>query len=96
LNKYTLSLKADKDLSDIYDYTIFKFGQDQAEAYLTELEDTLSLLSKNINMGETRTDLSPRLKSFVYKYHTIFYDIEAEGIYVLRVMHHSRDIKNLW
>ena len=96
MNKYTLSLEADKDLSDIYDYSIFKFGQAQAETYLTDLERTLNLLSQNTNIGETRTELSQGLKSFVFKSHTIFYEIEVDGIFVLRILHHSRDVKNLW
>ena len=50
-SKYSLSQAADKDLSEIYVYTHREFGELQADAYFASLEELLSKLSDNPNLG---------------------------------------------
>lgn len=73
MNKYTLTKEADRDLSEIFDYSIFKFGINQARKYLLEMENAFDLISNNRSLGNNRSQLSQGIKSFVFKSHIIFY-----------------------
>lgn len=44
---YILSEIADKDLEDIFDYTLNEFGFNQAETYLLEIEEIFQNLFLN-------------------------------------------------
>ena len=49
---YILSNNAEEDLRGIYRYSKLNFGDAQATAYLTGLEDCLNDLSKNPAMAQ--------------------------------------------
>ena len=89
---YLLSEIADLDLEDIFDYTNHKFGFEQAEKYLTEIEDIFHHLLINPESGRTRNEIKEGLYSFPTDNHIIFYRILDDHIRIVRVLHGSRDI----
>lgn len=91
---YILSEAADKDLEDIFDYTIEHFGFEQAEKYLLEIEKIFNDLYLHPKSGKTRNEIKKGLYSFPKDNHIIFYRISEKHIYVVRVLHGSRDIPN--
>lgn len=82
LSEYRLSEEADKDIEGIFDYTLETFGFDQAVKYLTDLENILSGLPLNPEMGKARSEIKLGLRSFPFVSHVVFY----------RVLHASRDV----
>ncbi len=91
---YILSEAADKDLEDIFDYTIEHFGFEQAKKYLLEIEKIFNDLYLHPKSGKTRNEIKKGLYSFPKDNHIIFYRISEKHIYVVRVLHGSRDIPN--
>lgn len=89
---YELSIQADQDISDIYDYTYSEFGDDQAIAYLADLEPILLKLVEYPELGRERPEIRGGLRSFAYRNHVIFYRIREAHIRVIRVLHGSRDL----
>ena len=89
---YRLSLEADKDLEDIYDYTVSQFGEDQAVKYLLGLEEIFFSLCDNPQMGRERKEIRENLRSVSKESHTIFYRIADTHIWIARVLHASRDV----
>ncbi|MCD9853782.1 type II toxin-antitoxin system RelE/ParE family toxin [Epilithonimonas sp. JDS] len=89
---YILSEIADEDLEDIFDYTMNEFGFEQAEKYLTEIEDVFQSLLTNPELGKTRNEIKKGLYSFPKDHHLIFYRILDNHIRIVRVLHGSRDI----
>lgn len=89
---YILSEIADEDLEDIFDYTMNEFGFEQAEKYLTEIEDVFQSLLTNPELGKARNEIKTDLYSFPKDYHLIFYRILDNHIRIVRVIHGSRDI----
>ena len=87
---YILSEIADEDLEDIFDYTMNEF--EQAEKYLTEIEDVFQSLLKNPELRKTRNEIKIGLYSFPKDHHLIFYRILNNHIRIVRVLHGSRDI----
>ncbi len=89
---YILSEIADKDLEDIFDYTLEEFGLDQAERYLLELEKSFQNLLLNSQLGKKRDEIKKGLYSLPKDNHIIFYRILQNHIKIIRVLHGSRDI----
>ena len=89
---YILSEIADKDLEDIFDYTLDEFGFDQAEKYLLEIEEIFQNLIINPQIGKKRDEIKLGLYSFPKDNHIIFYRILDNHIRIVRVLHGSRDI----
>ena len=89
---YILSEIADKDLEDIFDYTLDEFGFDQAEKYLLEIEEIFQNLIANPQIGKKRDEIKQGLYSFPKDNHIIFYRILDNHIRIVRVLHGSRDI----
>jgi|SRR5690606_16010055 len=89
---YELSLEADKDLEDIFDYTVEKFGFDQAIMYVSSFEDTFESLCSNPKSGRERPEIREELRSIVKESHVVFYRILRSKIRIIRVLHSSRDV----
>ncbi len=89
---YILSEIADKDLEDIFDYTVDEFEFDQAEKYLLEIEEIFQNLIANPQIGKKRDEIKQGLYSFPKDNHIIFYRILDNHIRVVRVLHGSQDI----
>ncbi len=89
---YELSTSAEKDLEDIYDYTVAMFGLNQADSYLLEFKNSFELLSKNPQIGRARNEIKRGLYSITKDNHIIFYRIIKYRLRVVRIMHGSRDL----
>lgn|SRR5690606_14140749 len=93
-NHYILSKSADTDLEEIFEFTLDKFGFQQAEKYLLELENVFETLYKNPSLGKKRNEIKNGLLSFLKDNHVVFYRIVKNHIRIVRVLHSSRDIPN--
>lgn len=86
MRRYSLSDAADEDLSDIYTYSFFEFGERQADAYFQSLEESLSRLAENPGLGREVASLRAGYRIFVHKRHSIYYKQIRSGISVVRVL----------
>lgn len=84
---YSFSNRAEKDLISIVDYTLEQWGHEQAEKYIAGLEQQCQLIADNPSIGSDRNSLMPKLMSFPYANHTLFYLQQAENIVILRVLY---------
>ena len=88
---YVLSRKADDDLTEIYLYSYKTFGEDRADAYFLSLADCLQTLADNPRMGRSVDFVRPGLLCHLFGRHVIYFIIEDDGIFVVRVLHDSMD-----
>jgi toxin ParE1/3/4 len=91
MKAYVLSLEAEADVIDIFDYSEHEFGFEQAVQYLTDMEKTLENLLDNPFSGRERKDIRADLFSIPYVSHVIFYRVLSDEIRVVRILHASRD-----
>ena len=89
--QYRLSKSAEKDLIDIWDYTVLNWGVLQAENYLKKLESRFIYLISNPTLGQIRSDLLENLYSYHESHHFIYYRIELGKILIARVLHERMD-----
>lgn len=89
---YELSSAADVDLDEIFDYTVNKFGFDQAVFYLGSIVDVLETLPSNPHLGKQRAEIRNELYGVLHGKHVIFYRIMFDRIRIIRILHGSRDL----
>ncbi|MGB5822151.1 MAG: type II toxin-antitoxin system RelE/ParE family toxin [Saonia sp.] len=86
-NKYVISVKAKSDIKSIAKYTLEKFGENQSLKYARGLKSILGELAKNPDLGRRYVAVKNQmLLRFRYKSHIIFYYINQEGIFIVRVL----------
>ena len=90
---YNLSQPAEIDLEDIFDYSYNQFGIDQAIAYQDQLLATLDRMGSFPESGISRDDIRKGLRLTISGGHIIFYRIKTQEVFILRILHHSRDVK---
>jgi len=89
---YELSIEADKDLEDIFDYTHDEFGSAQAVKYVSSFEDLFKMICRNPLVGRNRNEIREELRSISKESHVVFYRLLDHRIRVVRILHGSRDL----
>lgn len=84
---YKKTLRAERDLKDIYHYTFRNFGETQANKYLLELDAVFELLAGYPNIGRA---YKGRTFQFVHGKHIILYRREGEDVVIGRIVHVAR------
>lgn len=91
---YKISVKAEIDLSKMYEYGIESFGFKQAQTYLLGIHTLFNVLADNANLGRDASEFILSLKRFSYKSHTIFYLATDIDIFIVRVLNQSMDYES--
>jgi len=89
---YKLSPEADKDIEKIALYTLEKWGAKQTAIYLSDLHVAFERIEETPHLGREREDILPNVFSLFHQQHTIFYQKNKPTLYILRVLHQSRDV----
>ncbi len=88
--RYTSS--AESDLLELW-LTIAEDNLLAADKALDIIHSAATILSKQTEMGRARPELSKGLRSFpTLTPYLIFYLPENDGLLIVRVLHHARDI----
>jgi len=83
--------EAENDLDEIWWY-IAQDNPDSADKLLDEINNASRKLAQFVNMGKSRDELLPGLKSFPVGMYLIFYLPISGGIEIVRVLHGMMDI----
>ena len=92
MNDYRLSRLASADLEEIAEYTIERFGIEQARRYRDGLKTCFDQLANNPALGKGSEQLMRGLRRFEHQSHVVFYINESEDIFIVRVLHSSMDV----
>lgn len=87
-----LSEAARTDLIDIWTETYQKWGADQADRYLDDINRALTGLVADPQLGTDCSDLFQRARKLITGRHIAFYETSSNTIFVLRVLHQSMDL----
>jgi toxin ParE1/3/4 len=87
VNDYTFSKLAESDLQAILDYTVDKWGGEQAEIYLDGLVDCFKRIAKAPDLGRECDGLRPGMMRIEYGKHVVFLRRTRSGIRIGRVLH---------
>lgn len=92
LKNVTVSDQANRDLKEIFKYTVPNWGMDLAENYLDKIYQSISSLSEYPNLGKERNNL--KCRSLRSEKHIIFYSVKGLEILILRILHQNSNHKN--
>ncbi len=87
------SRKALLDLKEIHQYTVKKWSEPQADHYYFVLIEGLQQLLSFPKLGKRYEKLRTKPFGIKVSKHIIFYKIEKQNLYVIRVLHESMDLK---
>lgn len=91
VKKYHTSGKADKDIKEIYKYTVREFGFPQGGKYLDGLYACFAMLGLHPDAGHGAAWISKGYLRFEYESHVIFYKKRKADIWIIRVLHEKMD-----
>ena len=87
---------ATEDLQQIWNYLEEVAGVKFANKFLIEIRDKCLMLTEFPELGRFRHDFILNLRSFPFKKYVIFYMPIDDGIDVLRIIHSSRNIEQIF
>lgn len=91
--RYLLAPAAQADLEQIWDYTQDRWGVDQAEDYLRELQRAINRIATNPRIGRACDEIRPGYRKLAAGSHTLFYRVTAEDVIdVVRILHRRMDV----
>lgn len=95
MGKIRLTLSARRDLEDIWEFiAIDNANLEAADSLIDLFAERFERLSIRPNIGEPADSFGPTTrKAIVKKRYIVFYEPEADGIMVLRVLHGLRLIQ---
>jgi len=93
--KYSLTSQADVDLDDIVEY-IAKDNVEAALAIDERITKIFEMLSDNPRIGRERPEFDCGLRSFPADNYLVFYRIWAGKIVIVRVLHATRDLNEIF
>lgn len=91
--EYRFSRRAALDLEAIAEYTIERFGIEQARHDRDELKACFDRLADNPALGRRAEQLSPGLRRYEFRSHIIFYRAAGADILIARVLHYRMDVR---
>ncbi len=89
--RYRLLPKAEADFYDIYAYTHENFGEDQAEKYTSGLLDAFTLITEHPHIGRDIGHVRTGYFRYECDAHTIYYQQDAAGISIVRILGGKQD-----
>jgi toxin ParE1/3/4 len=88
----TLAKAAEHDLRNLRKYSKAAFGLALTRDYLLGLRNIFQLLRDQPFAGQPESDLGEGLRGISYRSHRIYYQVRADCVLIVRVLHHSRDV----
>ncbi len=82
---------AKRDLTDIFQYGLRRWGLARSESYLTSIKNSFWFLTQQPLAGTERPELLPDIRSLSIESHILFYRVAAKKIEILRVLHSRQD-----
>ena len=93
MREVILRPEAERDIEDIADYTLDRWGSDQARHYVTELRRAIEKLTSTTERYATNDTLFPGLRKLRCGQHRVYFLVEGATVDVVRVLHERMDVE---
>jgi toxin ParE1/3/4 len=92
MRAYVLSPAAERDLDDIWDYTVARWGEAQAERYILSIETTVVGLADGTYPSLSAGGVRDGYRKALVGMHVVFFRESVALIDVIRILHQQMDI----
>jgi len=86
MGHYELSEAADRDFENIFNFGIDRFGLVQALDYQSGMKQRFDELAEQPQLYPTVDDLRKGYRRSVYHSHSIYYRIEQQRVFIVRIL----------
>jgi len=87
--------KAIDDLNDIWEYTLHKWSEEQADRYYLSIKSACKAIGENPGIGKSYPEISKNLLGLKSGRHIIFYQQITEfEVQVIRILQERMDLKS--
>ncbi len=86
MGRYELAKAADRDFENIFDFGIDAFGLAQALDYQNGMKQRFVELAKQPKLFAAVDHIRKGYRRSVYNAHSIYYRIEAERVFIVRIL----------
>ena len=91
MREFRLHARAEKDLIDIWVYSLEEWDDVQADKYLDELNAAINSLGVNPHLGVRRDNVREGYRALFVNRYAIYYRFTATTIDIVRVLHGQMD-----
>jgi plasmid stabilization system protein ParE len=91
-SRLLLTQRALRDIAEIEQYSAKQWGKRVAAKYLGDIEAGLSRIQENQELLRAEADLHPELRFYRVNKHLLVCDVQPNAVFLLTVIHASRDI----
>ena len=88
-----LTPRARRDLAEIHDWTWFRFGQKQADNYVSEIAESFRLVADNPTLARDAGNVREGLKKIVAGSHIVFLRYNSKTVTIVRILHGAMDYR---
>jgi toxin ParE1/3/4 len=89
--RFVLTPRAQDDLDEIWDYTVNRWGLDQAETYTRQLWKDIQTVADNASLGRECSEVRAGYRQYPSGSHVLFYRVLKDSIDVVRILHERMD-----
>lgn len=83
-----------EDLVAIDKFSVVQFGEDAAFHYMHGFDEAFARLRDFPRSGRLLPELGEGIRCLIHRRHRIFHVLTADGVLVVRIVHHARDAGN--
>jgi toxin ParE1/3/4 len=93
LSGYKLTPRARADIEQIWDYTLSRWGVDQADKYLRQIAEAMALVGGDPARGRACDEVRAGYRKYAAGAHVLFYRPTQNGVTVVRILHQRMDFQ---
>lgn len=89
--KLRISAKAQRDLEEIWTYSVSSWDEGQTVAYVGQVRAALDLLLANPGLARSADDVRPGLRKFTVGSHVLYIRLDRTSLRLVRILHGRMD-----
>lgn len=93
MSRYALTPRAQSDLEGIWNYTVGRWGDDQAEKYLRLRAEAMAYVAVDPKRGRACDDIRTGYWKYAAGAHVLFYRKAPKGVDIVRILHQRMDFQ---
>ena len=90
-----VSALARADMLNLHTQSTIRFGLDVADEYIDGIDLVLARLEEFPQSGPIFPGIRPPVRYLAYKRHHVIYDYNGDTVWIIRIIHHARDVRQL-
>ncbi len=89
---YRLTRSAERDLHEVWLYTLETWGEEQGDRYVSGLKGCLMKIERNPAIGKLVNEIGASLRMFRCQHHYMFYVLQNKTVIVVGILHEKMDL----